>query len=121
MPFRLPSPRRSKFNAVKTTVDGITFDSKREAARWSELRLLMRAGEVVGIQTQPRYELWACWPQGEAQSVGHYTADFEVQYANGEIVVEDVKSPATAKRADYRLRKRLFEICHAPLTVTEIH
>ena len=45
-------PRRNKFRAVKTTIDGITFDSKREASRWSELLLLERAGEIRNLERQ---------------------------------------------------------------------
>lgn len=117
---RQTEKRRNKFGAVRVTRDGITFDSKREARRYDELSMLLKVQEVYGFEVHPRYELWAGAPMCEAQSVGHYTADFEVHYATGEIVVEDVKSPVTAKRTDYRLRKRLFEICHWPLTITEI-
>ncbi len=41
-----------KFGAIPTVVDGIRFDSKREAHRWQELRLLERAGEISGLQRQ---------------------------------------------------------------------
>ena len=42
----------NKYGAIKTTVDGITFDSKREAERWCELRLLERAGEIRNLRRQ---------------------------------------------------------------------
>lgn len=42
----------TKFGAIPTVVDGIRFDSKREAARWAELRLLQRAGEISDLQRQ---------------------------------------------------------------------
>nr|RDS95593.1 DUF1064 domain-containing protein [Cereibacter sphaeroides f. sp. denitrificans] len=45
-------PRRNKFCAVPTTVNGITFDSKREARRYGELLLLERAGEIRDLQLQ---------------------------------------------------------------------
>lgn len=47
----------SKYRNIKTVVDGITFDSKREAARWQELKLLERAGHVRGLERQVSYEL----------------------------------------------------------------
>lgn len=46
-----------KYRNTKTVVDGITFDSKREAARWTELRLLERAGHVRDLERQVVYEL----------------------------------------------------------------
>jgi hypothetical protein len=122
MPLRLPARRGNKFGAVKTVVDGIRFDSKRKAHRYSELKLLERAGEVRRFIPQPSFRLLAFGRGAVAgpQVFGFYTADFEVEWASGEITIEDVKSPATAKRTDYRMRKKLFEICHWPLVVTEV-
>lgn len=48
---------RSKYGARKTVVDGITFDSKREAERYSELKLLERAGKIEGLRRQVSFEL----------------------------------------------------------------
>ena len=44
--------RKNKYNARQTTVDGVTFDSAKEARRWQELRLLERAGAITGLQRQ---------------------------------------------------------------------
>ena len=46
-----------KYRNKKTTVDGLLFDSLREAARWQELQLLERAGHIRGLQRQVSYEL----------------------------------------------------------------
>jgi hypothetical protein len=51
-PIGFAVARFNKYNAKRTTVDGITFDSKREAARWQELRLLERAGEIRDLKRQ---------------------------------------------------------------------
>lgn len=48
---------KSKYGAVRTEVDGITFDSKREAARYTYLRRREQAGEIYGLQLQPTYEI----------------------------------------------------------------
>ena len=48
---------RNKFNAIKTTIEGITFDSKREARRWQELKLLERAGEIERLERQVPFSL----------------------------------------------------------------
>ena len=47
----------NKFNARKTVVDGITFDSKKEANRYRELKLLERAGKICCLRLQVPFEL----------------------------------------------------------------
>lgn len=96
----------NKYKAQPTTVDGIKFASKREAERYGELKLLERAGEITNLVSHPRFALVVngfhiCW----------YTADAGYTEA-GKPVIEDVKSPATAKRADYVLRKKLMAAIH---------
>lgn len=49
--------RPNKFGARKTIVDGITFDSAREAKRWQELKLLERAGKISQVERQVVYVL----------------------------------------------------------------
>jgi len=99
---RLAKP--SKYKAVKTTVDGIVFDSKKEAQRYHELRLMEKAGEISGLITQPEYDLEA--PGGGL--VGRYLADFTYfdKKING-VVVEDVKGFKTAL---YRWKKKHVEL-----------
>lgn len=65
-------PKRSKYRNVKTTVDGIKFDSKREAAFYCELKQREKAGEVYEVQLQRRYALIA--PNGMLMAT--YVADF---------------------------------------------
>lgn len=96
----------NKYNAKKTVVDGIKFDSKREARRYQELRLLERAGAIARLELQVKYTLTV-----NGQKIGRYTADF-VYFENGQRVVEDVKSPATKKARDYVLRKKLLRAIH---------
>lgn len=103
-----PTTRRSKYGAVKTTVDGIVFASKAEARRYSELRLLEKAGEIRGLRMQPAFALYV--PHGHVQKrVGSYVADFEYQALTPKgwtYVIEDVKGVATAL---YRWKKKHFE------------
>lgn len=94
--------RKNKFNAVRTEVDGITFASKREAARYGELKLLEKAGEISRLVVQPEFPILM---NGKKCAV--YRADFG--FFNGKCrIIEDVKSPAT-KTAVYRLKKKLVE------------
>jgi len=92
---------RSKYGAVKTTVDGIRFDSKQEAARYQELLLLVTAGEIRALELQPRYPLMV-----EGQKVGTYVADFRYHVvAEDATVVEDSKGMPTPV---YKLKKKLM-------------
>lgn len=96
---------RSKFNAKKTTVDGFTFDSKREAARYGELKLLERAGKIRDLQRQVRVELvppFNC--NGQHFRGIYYVVDFTYTDADGNIVWEDVKGMKTSV---YLIKRKL--------------
>ncbi len=57
----------SKYKAKKIIVDGITFDSKKEANHYCELKLLERAGKIKNLQLQVPYELIPAQYQEEKQ------------------------------------------------------
>lgn len=83
----------NKFNAKKITVDGKTFDSKKEASRYSELKLLERAGQISDLDTQVTFCLIPKQVDDNGRVVERactYKADF-VYTENGKRVVEDVK------------------------------
>jgi hypothetical protein len=104
----------SRFPAKRTTVDGITFDSKREAKRYGELRLLERAGEIVLLNVQPAFPV-----EINGKPLCTYTADFAYfDVRKQERVIEDVKSSGTRKDTAYRLRKKAAELFYG-FTVTE--
>jgi hypothetical protein len=98
------TPKRNKYGAIPTLVDGIRFASKAEARRYSELLLLQRGGEITGLQLQPKYPLFV-----NGTKIGVYTGDFSYFDKTGAAVVEDVKSKATGDNTAYRLRKKLAE------------
>lgn len=77
----------NKYNAKKTYVDGIAFDSKKEAKRYQELKLLERGGVISDLDCQVKFELI---PKQEGERPCYYVADF-VYTENGKKVVEDVK------------------------------
>lgn len=105
----------SKYKAKKTVINGITFDSKAEAAHYAGLNILEKAGMISDLKRQ--------WPFVLAPSVKisgekrarpplRYIADF-VYIEDGRLVVEDVKSPATAKLAAFRMKTHLMKTVHA--------
>lgn len=97
----------SKYHARKTVVDGITFDSKREAKRYGELKLLERAGAIRDLKRQVRYELIPAFDcDGKHYRPTTYIADFVYTDVNtGKEVVEDCKGYRTDV---YRLKAKLL-------------
>lgn len=96
----------SKYKAVKTTVDGITFASRKEAGRYSELKILQEAGIITDLRMQVPYLLIDNQRRGgkliERKCV--YVADFVYQM-DGDTVVEDVKG---VKTDAYRIKRKLM-------------
>lgn len=93
----------SKYHNQKVVIDGIKFDSKKEAKRYQELRLLRRAGKIDNLRLQAPYVLIDKSKHGRAIK---YIADF-VYYDNDlkKEVVEDTKGYRTDL---YKLKKRLM-------------
>lgn len=95
--------RGSKHLNRKTVVDGITFDSAKEARRYGELRQLSKAGKVNGLCWQVAFPL-----EVNGVRVAKYVSDFVYWDEHGAKVVEDVKSPHTRKLPVYRLKAKMF-------------
>ena len=95
-----------KYNARKTVVDGITFDSKKEARRYSELKLMEKAGDIYNLELQPRFLLQDKFRyKGKTFRKVEYVADFRYTDKTGATIVEDVKGFLTDV---YSLKKKLF-------------
>lgn len=96
---------RNKYNAKKTTIDGVVFDSRREAKRYTRLRAMEDEGKIQYLRLQVPFELV---PSFECDGVKYremkYVADF-VYYRDGKVVVEDCKG---FKTPEYKLKKKLM-------------
>lgn len=93
----------SKYHNQKTVVDGITFDSRKEASRWQELRMLEKAGEIVGLNRQLRIELI---PKTKLYRAVSYVCDFVYfDKRTGKTVYEDTKGMRTDV---YKLKRKLL-------------
>lgn len=108
----------SKYRNVKTTIDGYTFDSKKEAERYMELRLLEKAGAISKLQRQVKFELQpSFYFDGKRQRPITYIADF-TYVQGGKLIIEDVKSNITKNEKVYKLKKKMM--AYRGLTITEI-
>lgn len=98
-----------KYRNVPTVVDGITFDSKAEARRWSDLMNAKRAGMIKDIRRQVPYRL-----EVNGVLIATYKADFVVTYVDGVIEVEDVKGGRKrgTRTRDYVMKKKLMQAIH---------
>ena len=95
-------PKKSKYGNQKTEVNGIVFDSKREAKRYVELLIHLKTGVICILECQVSYEL----NEGGTHSL-KYIADFRyLLCATGETVVEDAKG---AKTKVYLKKRRLMK------------
>lgn len=93
---------KSKYGNTPTVVNGIRFDSKREAGHWQELLLRQSVGEISGLRRQVRFAL-----EVSEQLICTYVADFTYS-ENGKMVVADSKG---AKTREYILKKKLMRAC----------
>jgi len=97
----------SKYNSQKTEIDGIIFDSKKEAAYYYELKLRRMAGEITEVELQPKFVLMEGFEKnGKTYRPITYHADFLVTLTDGTQEVIDVKGYKTEK---FRIKQKLFE------------
>jgi Protein of unknown function (DUF1064) len=104
----------SKHKNKKCVIDDIKFDSLGEAARYQELKLLQRAGEIGNLTVHPSYILAPSVKFAgalRAKPALKYIADFEY-WEGGKWIVEDFKSPATAKLAAFQIKRHLMLHIH---------
>lgn len=108
---------RAKYGNRKTKVLGVTLDSRREAARYLQLKALEQRGLISNLELQKRFELVPSQKRsdGKAERPVHYVADF-VYRAEGRTVVEDSKG---MKTKDYVIKRKLMLEKHG-ITVIEV-
>lgn len=99
------STRTNKYNNKKPFVDGIRFDSKKEAKFYKDLKLQMAAGEIKEFELQPKFVLLEKEKDRVTGRGIKYIADFKITYADGSVEVIDVKGHKTQV---YKLKKKLL-------------
>ena len=107
-----------KYHNQPVVVNGIKFDSRREARRYQELQLLLRAGEITQLELQKKYPLIPSQkkPSGGTERACTYTADFVYRDKTGREIVEDSKGMKTQQ---YIIRRKLMLYIHG-IEVKEI-
>lgn len=98
---------RNKYNAIKTVIDGITFDSKAEARYYEKLKAMEAAGEIFNLKLQPRFLLQEGFTKdGVRHRPIYYVADFKYVDKWYDVHIIDVKGVETDV---FKLKRKMFE------------
>jgi hypothetical protein len=110
------TPGASKYQNKKIEIDGILFDSKKEAKVYSELVLMKQAGEIADFSRQVVFELVPAQYEAVTEKKSKcvekavtYKADFVVEHQDGERSVIDAKGMRTPI---YIIKRKLMRYIH---------
>lgn len=107
----LPEPvNESKYKSRKVEIDGLKFDSKKEARRYLDLKAELAAGTISDLRLQVSFPLAV-----NGATICRYVADF-VYVRDGRTVIEDVKSAFTRKLPVYRIKAKFMAAIGKPIT-----
>lgn len=97
----------SKYRNVRFSLDGLTFDSKREASYYVGLKARAAHGDITDLRVHPTFPLLAPTAAGVHVEVAQYEADFTYRDALGELHVVDVKAVRTKM---FLLKRKWLEL-----------
>lgn len=109
-----------KYHNTKTVADGIKFDSKLEAERYTQLKILERAGVIRDLELHPEYELIPLFRKnGRTWRRAVYKADFRyILCEDDKTIIEDVKGSTAMITDVFRLKQKLFEYLYPELAIS---
>lgn len=84
--------KKSKYNSRKVRVDGIPFDSQKEADYYCDLKLLLQSGVIDGFCRQARFVVTAGDDETRATE---YVTDFVIFFPDKTYKIVDVKGMET--------------------------
>lgn len=97
--------KRSKYGNKKSVINGVVYDSQKEANRAMELAMLQKAGVIQNLERQKRFEIV---PKTKDEKAVYYVADFTYT-ENDKLICEDVKSEITRRNSTYIIKRKLFK------------
>lgn len=99
--------KTNKYHNIKTTIDGITFASKKESLWYGKLKLMLRANEIIGFNLQPEFFYKVEYSaNGNSYSVARkYIADFQVIFVD-HVEIWDAKGVRTQ---EFKRKKKIIE------------
>ena len=113
---------KNKYHNTKVIYDGIKFDSKKEKTRFITLKQLEKVGIIKELELQPKFLLLdTIHYKGKTYPKTYYKADFKYfDNEKGKYIVEDVKSPITAKDKVYRLKIKILLTYYPDIDFVEV-
>ena len=114
--------KSNKYHNTKVIYKGIKFDSKKERDRFITLKQLEKAGIIKELELQPKFLLLdTIHYKGKTYPKTYYKADFKYfDNKKGKYIVEDVKSPITAKDKVYRLKIKMLLTKYPDIDFVEV-
>ena len=109
-----------KYHNTKTVLNGIKFDSKLEAERYAQLKILERVGVIRALELQPSFDLLPSFRKnGKTWRKTVYKADFRYILCEGDrIIIEDVKGSTAVITDVFRLKQKMFEYKYPDYTIS---
>lgn len=99
--------KKNKYHANKVEMDGVVYDSKKEAKRAAVLIQQEKYGIITNLQRQVSFELQPGYTNNKGAKIRPitYRADFTYEQ-DGKKIVEDCKGFRTK---EYSIKKKIFE------------
>ena len=101
--------RYNKFNNVKQTYNGYSYDSRAEADYAAELDLRLQAKDIKDWERQYKVEMR--YPMPDGKLICTYKVDFRVHNLDGSYELVEIKGFETDT---WRLKKKLLETIWLP-------
>ena len=112
-----PEETKRKYNNKKPEIDGVTFDSQKEANYYVKLKLMKRAGKVERFELQPEFVLLDPKNDRVTGRGIKYRADFKIVWEDGLEEIIDVKG---YKTNIYKLKKKLLLARYPEINFREV-
>jgi len=108
----------SKFGNIKTTIDGILFDSKLESRFYEYAKQLKEMGKIKDFEMQVKYEIFPSFKKnGKSWRKIEYVADFVIHHFDETIEVIDVKGVETDV---FKIKQKMFEYKYPDLVLQTV-
>ena len=117
-----PMAYGNKYHNRKVIYNGIKFDSKKERARFIALKQLEKTGIIKELELQPKFLLLdTIHYKDKTYPKTYYKADFKYfDNEKGKYIIEDIKSPITAKDKVYRLKIKMLLTKYPDIDFVEV-
>lgn len=112
--------KKHKYNAKKTTIDNILFDSKEEAAYYEEVvKPSLKSGAFKMVECHPKYTLIDQFEKmGQKFRKLTYSADFKIIFPDDTLLLVDVKGMLTK---DFKIKYKLFNYLYPDIKLILVH